>query len=235
MQGLIFASGIGSRLRPKTDNVPKCLVEVNGKTLLDRMLDGFRENNIADIIITTGYQEEKIKKLVTDRHADLHITYVRNEKYDSTNYIYSLWKARNAITEDVITIHSDLIFDSTLLKKIVESDSSSVLINKTIPLPEKDFKARVLNDRVRTVGVDIFGPDAAFCLPIYKFLVSDWHIFSNKVDIYIQEDKTTCYAENAMNEITDQIAIKAIYYENEPAMEIDTYDDLKLAESIFHE
>ena len=87
-QALILASGIGIRLLPLTDNIPKCLIEVKGKTLLGRIIDSLLENNINDIIITTGHLEEKIKEFIKKEYPQIKVEFVFNPKYGTTNYIY---------------------------------------------------------------------------------------------------------------------------------------------------
>ncbi|MBI2452633.1 MAG: NTP transferase domain-containing protein, partial [Parcubacteria group bacterium] len=96
MKAVILASGIGSRLRPFTNENPKTLVQVRGKELLSRILDTLLEHNITDIVFTTGHMEKNLKAFMEERYPSLHPVYVRNPDYETTNYIYSMWLARDA-------------------------------------------------------------------------------------------------------------------------------------------
>lgn len=90
MKAIILASGSGSRLLPLTKEVPKCLLKVDGKTILDIEIGNLINSGIKDIIITTGYQAEKIEEYINSKYPDINFTLVKNERYDTTNYIYSM-------------------------------------------------------------------------------------------------------------------------------------------------
>lgn len=232
MQAIIFASGSGTRLFPQTLVIPKCLLAVNNKIILGSILESLQKNNITDIVITTGPHAPLIKKYVKEHFPDLKITYVHNKIYAQTNYIYSLWKARNRLSGDIITIHGDLIYDHSLMKRVVTSKKSCVLVNTEVPLPEKDFKARVKKGFITEIGVNVFGSGAAFCLPLYKFLKKDWDIFISQVDLYIKRNDLKVYAENAFNDVSDKIKLTPLYF-TKPAMEVDTAVDLRIAQDTF--
>jgi len=91
MKALILASGAGKRLRPLTYHISKPLIRIGDKTILDYQMDNLTSCNIRDIIITTGSFEDKIKMHVKEMYPEIKISYVNNPKYDTTNYIYSMW------------------------------------------------------------------------------------------------------------------------------------------------
>ncbi|MBY9002313.1 MAG: NTP transferase domain-containing protein [Candidatus Heimdallarchaeota archaeon] len=107
MQAIILNSGIGKRLLSLTSVKPKCLLEIKGKKILEYQLEALTENNIENILITTGPFENQIKDFVSQRFPNLNITYVNNPKYETTNYIYSIWLAKNQIEDTVILLHGD--------------------------------------------------------------------------------------------------------------------------------
>ena len=94
VKAIILAAGQGTRLRPLTDDIPKCMVEVNGKPILNRQLDTLQSAGIENIIVVTGYEENKIN--------DPRITKVFNEEYASTNMLYSLLCAEDYMEGNVI-------------------------------------------------------------------------------------------------------------------------------------
>lgn len=234
MKAIILSSGMGKRLMPLTEKTPKSLVEINGVTLLERIIQSLIENRVTEIIITTGSLEEKIKEFIKNKYPNLQVTYVKNPIYDKTNYIYSLWLAKDAIKDDdVILIHGDLICDPELIKKVIKSKESCVLIKNGEEIPEKDFKARIQDGLVKEIGVRIFGPSARFCPPCYKILKIDFERWLDKIEEFIKENKINCYAEDALNVITNDIKLHPLYYQNEACMEIDDFDDLKTAKILF--
>jgi len=234
MKAIILASGIGKRLNPLTDKVPKPLIEVNGITLLERMIQSLTENGIEDIVITTGFLEEKIKEFMQNKYPGLKVTYVKNPIFDKTNYIYSLWLAKDAIgNDDIILLHGDLIYDPKLIKGIIQAGKSSALIRNSKEVPEKDFKARIDNGLIKEIGVKIFGANARFCVPLYKIQRNDIGKWLGKMEEFIKEGKTNNYAEDALNAITNEVKFYPVYYTEEPAMEIDDFEDLEKAKRIF--
>ena len=110
MKAIILASGIGKRLRPLTNNMPKSLIKIKDKTILEYQLDSLLKCKIEKVIITTGPFEEKIKEFLKTKYRNLDVTYVNNPKYETTNYIYSLWLTKDFIDDDVILFHGDLLF-----------------------------------------------------------------------------------------------------------------------------
>ena len=111
MKAIILAAGIASRLRPLTDNTPKCLLKIGERCLLQRTFDALIENGIKEFVIVTGYLKEQIEEFLQKNYAGANITFIHNDVYDSTNNIYSLWLTRPvADGEDVLLLDSDILF-----------------------------------------------------------------------------------------------------------------------------
>ncbi len=234
MKAIILNSGIGKRLKPFTNENPKCLVKINGDTILEHEIKNLLDYGIKDIIITTGLFEEKIKGAVKSRFPELNVDYVKNDKPESTNYIYSLWLLRDLLDEDVILMHGDMVFEKQLLGRLISSKySSSVLVNSKIEVPEKDFKARVKDDYINEIGINVFGKDAFFMAPVYKLSKNDFKLWMGEISKFIERNEVTVYAENAFNNISNQIKLHPIYYSNEFCMEIDNPEDLNSARKFF--
>ncbi|MBS3127841.1 phosphocholine cytidylyltransferase family protein [Candidatus Woesearchaeota archaeon] len=234
MKAIILNSGIGSRLRPFTDKNPKCFVKINGKSLLHRQIEILLQYGITDIIITLGPFEDKIKKFIKGNFSGINVTYVKNPDYKKTNYIYSLWLARKLIDDDIILMHGDMLFDSRLLGKLLKSGhDNSVLVNDILKLPEKDFKAKIMNNTVREIGVNVFGKDVYSLAPIYKFSKDGFKMWMKEIDNLVKKRDTNVYAENAFNNISGKLMLRPMYYQKELCMEIDDMDDLRLARRIW--
>ena len=117
MQAIILAAGMGKRLREFTKENTKCMVQVNGECIIDRMLSQLSELSLNRVIIVVGYEGDKLIAHIGDRYSDrLNIEYIKNSVYDRTNNIYSLALAKEQLQEDdTILLESDLIFDSSML------------------------------------------------------------------------------------------------------------------------
>ncbi|MBS3101891.1 phosphocholine cytidylyltransferase family protein [Candidatus Woesearchaeota archaeon] len=234
MKAIILNSGIGKRMQPFTDDNPKCFARLNGKNILEHEIDNLLGCKINDIIITTGPFEEKIKKFVKDEFPDLNVTYVKNPKYDSTNYIYSIWLAKNIVDDDIILLHGDMVFEKDLLKRLIDSEYNNCgLVNNKIPPPEKDFKALISNNLIKKIGVDVFGENAFFLAPIYKFSKNDFRLWLEEIGKFVKDGNVNVYAENAFNRISDKILFHPVYFGEEFCTEIDNFGDLEKAREYF--
>ena len=116
MKAVILAAGIASRLRPLTDNTPKCLLKVGDKNILELTMDNILANNITEIIIVTGYLQQQIKDFIAKKYSQINVTYIYNNVYDSTNNIYSLWMAKDYLLGDeMLLMDSDITVSYTHL------------------------------------------------------------------------------------------------------------------------
>jgi phosphoenolpyruvate phosphomutase len=233
MKAIILASGIGTRLKPLTEEKPKPMLQIGKKTIIERQLDLLEKNKIKDIIITTGPFHREFVHFLQKKYKDLNLTFINNPQYDTTNYIYSLWLTKDHITDDLLLLHGDLVFDEKLLKKIInEKEKNLVLVNKKAKVPEKDFKAVIKDDIVTKIGVNFFMDNAYLSMPLYKFRKEDFEIWMDEIESQVKTGHLARYAEDAFNKVSEKIQLKPLYFDKEFCMEIDTKDDLKKAKSI---
>ena len=227
MKALILASGLGVRLNHITEITPKCLIKITDKTILDHQLTALYQNGVKDVIITTGHLEDKIINFVKKYESKLDITLVHNEIYDKTNYIYSIYKTRDLLDDDVLLIHGDLVFDQHVLKLLLKSRHNNSVIIEKDNRPENDFKANIINDKITEISIHLFGENCHFLAPFYKFSKIDFSKWLTKIEEFVNENQVTCYAENALNELLGRnIDLHAVYVENKLCMEVDDANDL---------
>ena len=213
-----------------TYEIPKPLIKIGNKTILDYQIDNLIGCGIRNVIITTGPFEDKIKMHVKEKYPDLKVSYVNNPKYETTNYIYSIWLTKKLIDDDIILLHGDLLFEGKLLERLVnEKHANCVLVNRKVKPPGKDFKAVVENNRVIKIGVEFYGENAFFSAPLYKFSQSDFLCWLDEIEKFISKGRTKRYAEDAFNKISDKLILRPLYFDAELCMEIDTMDDLEMA------
>ena len=141
MKAVILAAGIASRLRPLTNHTPKCLLEIGGKSLLERAIQGLLTNNIREIVLVTGYLQEQIVSFVQKKFPEVDVKFIYNEKYATTNNIYSLWLVKNSIQgENIILLDSDILFDPGLVTAVINSPYPDTLALNSHPLCEEEMK-----------------------------------------------------------------------------------------------
>ena len=124
MQALMLAAGMGKRLGKYTENATKCMVPVNGKTLIEYAIEALIEAKIKKLTLVVGYKKEVLKDFLKDKYKEIEINYIDNDVYDTTNNIYSLYMAKDVLAQDdTILLESDLIFDKNIIKEIIEMGS----------------------------------------------------------------------------------------------------------------
>ena len=226
MKALILNSGLGSRMGVLTSEHPKCMTEISiQETILSRQLKQISDAGISDVVITTGYYDDVLVNYCNSLDLPLNYTFVKNPIYDKTNYIYSIYCAREYLEDDIILMHGDLVFENEVFDKVLASDSSCMTVSSTLPLPEKDFKAQVKDGKVMKVGVDIFD-EAMEAQALYKLLKNDWKVWLDKIIEFCENDNRKVYAENALNELNGAANISALDVENLLCAEIDNPEDL---------
>lgn len=227
MKALILNSGKGSRMGVLTSEHPKCMTEVSVKqTILSRQLEQLYSYGVEEIVITTGLFNSILIDYCRSLDLPLHYTFVNNPKYESTNYIYSIFCAKEYLTDDdILLIHGDMVFENQVLEKVLDSEKSCMTVSSTIPLPQKDFKAVLKNGYIKEIGIDCFN-DAVAAMPLYKILKNDWKIWLNKIEEYCERGETGCYAENAFNDVSNTCRIYPMDTRNMLCAEIDTPEEL---------
>jgi len=226
MKALILNSGLGSRMGVLTSEHPKCMTEISAReTILSRQLKLIAEAGIEDVVITTGYYDGVLVKYCNSLDLPLHFTFVKNPIYDQTNYIYSIYCAKDYLDDDIVLLHGDLVFEGEVFDRVVASPVSCMAVSSTLPLPEKDFKAKVVDGMVMAVGVDIFN-DAMEAQALYKLYRNDWNVWLKKIIEFCENDNRKVYAENALNTLDGAANIHALDVQNLLCSEIDNPEDL---------
>lgn len=236
MKALILNSGLGHRMGVLTSEHPKCMTEIAGtETILSRQLRLLAGAGITEVVMTTGYFDEVLVNYCRSLGLPLHYTFVRNPLYDQTNYIYSIYCAREELRgEEIVLMHGDLVFDATVLDRVLTSEDSCMTVTSTAALPEKDFKAVIHDGRIDKVGIEFF-TDAMAAQPLYHLKADDWAVWLDAIERYCESNNRKCYAENAFNEVSDRCRIVPLDVRDELCAEIDTPEDLAVVAARVHE
>lgn len=233
---LLLAAGSGSRLLPLTQHSPKCMTLVNEKSILERLVICLKRQGFKRLVIVTGHQQNCIGDFLGTKSGNMTIEYIHNPLYKTTNNIYSLWMARKIINEPFTLLESDLVFDISLLDKMVFPDriavagiqpwmnGTTVSIDSSLRVNEfKDNTLLHLNEtRYKTVN-------------IYSFSQSSWSAIVEKLNCYISTGKVNCYYETVLAEMVEEgsLSLEAVSFDNKPWYEIDTIADLTEAVKLF--
>ena len=197
-------------------------IDLKAEELKQKILNA---EGITDFIITTGPFEEQLKAEAAD-FPHLNFTFVPNPVYDKTNYIYSMYLAREHMDDDLVFLHGDLVFNRKLVHDVLHcEEKNTATVNFKKALPEKDFKGRVKDGKVLEVSIKIFDEDCFAFQPFYKLEKATASAWIGKVVEFIHKGEDKCYAENALNEIFPALNIRAFSYENYYIDEIDNMED----------
>lgn len=243
MQAIILAAGMGKRLKELTDGNTKCMVKVNGVSMIERMLSQLDRLNLERIVLVVGYRGQQLIDYIQTLTVKTRIEYVNNEIYDKTNNIYSLYMAKEYLLEDdTLLLESDLIFEDALLEKIVEDPYPSLALvakyeswmDGTVVTLGEDRSIKQFLGKKEFVFEDI--PKYYKTVNIYKFSqsFSETH-YVPFLEAYCKALGHNEYYEQVLKVITllERPEIKALPLENEIWYEIDDIQDLDIAESIF--
>ena len=152
MIGVILAAGMAKRLRPLTDERPKCLLTVGQRTLLQRTVDGIIAAGISELVVVTGYRAQMIRDFLTSHYPDLTIHFIDNPDYAHNNNIFSLWLTR-PYTEgrDFLLLDSDILFDPQIIPAVLSAEGSALALNRH-ELGEEEIKV-IVDDQNRVVEI----------------------------------------------------------------------------------
>ncbi len=227
MKVLILNSGMGSRMGELTAVHPKCMTDIPGlDTILSRQLKQIVPTGITEVVITTGRFDQVLVDYVNSLNLPLEFTFVLNPIYKDTNYIYSIYCARDMLDDDIILMHGDLVFDNEVMNLVLAHSGSCMTVSSTLPLPEKDFKAVVKDGKVLKVGVEFFD-EAVEAQAFYKLMKPEWKIWLNKIIEFCETDNRKCYAEKALNALEGACSIEALDVRDLLCAEIDNPEDLE--------
>lgn len=235
MKALILNSGVGRRLGTRDRGHPKCMTEIGeGETILSRQLKQLVDAGVSEVVITTGLFDKVLVDYVESLQLPLSYSFVNNPEYETTNYIYSIYLAREHLHDDILLMHGDLVMEDAVIYQVVESQVSCMAVSSTRPLPEKDFKAEILDGVIRRVGLEFF-ENAKEAQPIYKLNQSDWQVWLEEICAFCERGETACYAENALNQVSGQCEIRPLEVGNLLCGEIDTPEDLERVRRLIEE
>jgi len=241
MKAIILAAGVGSRIRPMTDNCPKSLLRIGGITILERMISHIQSCGIKDVIFVLGYRQEQIKELVKKKFPELNAHFVTNNHYAETNTGFSLMLAKDLIKDSAfIKFDGDVVFEKAILKKLIEHNHANCLcIDKNIHLDAEEIKV-LLNDqnRVLKASKTVDPKEAAGeSIGIEKIDSSTAMLLFSELNIMMEDKKNhQSYYESAYNRLIEKgIHLHALDISGLKWTEIDTKDDFIRAEKIFNE
>lgn len=252
MISIILSAGMGKRLRPLTDNIPKPLLEINNLTLLERMIKNCIAVEITDFILVIGYNGDKVvdfsKKL--EEKYNITIKIIENERYDVTNTSVSTYLASKYIQDnkpdDFLLINGDNVVDPAIIKNIVMRENTSMVVDNFKELNEESFKLIISNKvinkdnsiatgTIKEIGkeIDIESSTGEF-IGISKVSKKDISKFNEILEELIEDDEQNYY-DFAYKKLSSYSEIDFVLTNGLKWTEIDDKNDFAYAKELIHE
>ena len=230
---LLLAAGTGSRLYPLTQNMPKCLTMVNGVSILERLVSCLSEHGFKRLVVVTGHLENCIRDFLGTRAGGLAIDYVSSPLYKTTNNIYSLWMAREAIREPFLLVESDLVFDVSLLDdmlcpgRIAIASMKSWMSGSTVTVDQFQRVKAFWNGTAAPLDEISYKT-----VNIYSLSLPSWHRIAQRLDQHISTGRVNDFYEIVFAEMVadGSLSFQTVSFDDNPWYEIDTVEDLVEAE-----
>jgi len=228
-QAIILAAGQGRRLLPYTSNLPKCLLDIGGKTILERQVEALRSVGVSEVSVVIGYLGAKIREALGEE-----VSYIENSRFADTSSMYSLWLAREVAGEGFLVLNSDVLFHIGILRLLLESphaDALAVDLNST--LAEEEMKVRVRNGRVLALGKELRDGDAEN-LGIAKFSAAGSRVLFARIREILDQDLWNVMVPYAVNAIAHEYPLAAVAVRDLPWIEIDFPEDYLRAREVIY-
>ena len=234
MKAVILAAGASKRLHPATVDLPKCLLDINGSTLLDHQLRTLESLDIREITLVVGFKQEAIKSVIKERWSSLNIRYSENPDFATTNTIYSLWLARDFLKEDFLYFNADVLCHKDVVKRLIDSEHDTCLAIDIKDCGEEEVKVILDDDdRVLHIGKDISIKEAVGeYTGVSKHGKASNELFLKTLNEYIHAGKKNLYFESVLNDVVKSNAAYTADISDLPFIEIDFPEDLETAKNV---
>ena len=233
MKAVILAAGLGTRLRPITNEVPKCMVPVNGIRIIDKQIDNLLSNGVDEIYVVDGYKAEVLAEHLKANLPQVHI--VSNPRYAETNNMYSLYLTSKYVKgEEFLLMNADVYYDSNIIAGMLQGVNLSKIACDRSQYLEESMKITLDGDMINHISKKISEADHyAVSIDVYRISSEDSKVLFKEVEDTIEGRKDeNSWTEVALDNIFPKTSFKPYVIEGR-WFEIDNHDDLHKAEKIF--
>ena len=238
MKALILAAGLGSRLAPLTDKMPKSLVTVNGIPILSKQIENLHQNNIYDITVVSGYKADVLEEFINKNWNGINI--VKSINYENTNNMYSAYLGISEMLrgngEDCLMMNADVFYDDSIIKSLISCEAENAIAVDIGRYIDESMKVVEKHGKLTDISKQISPSDALGCsIDVYKFSAKAIVDFYECCKDYIENKKELkLWSEVALKDILDKDDFYACPILGR-WLEIDNHDDLAAAEELFSE
>ena len=231
MRAIVLAAGVGWRLKPQTEDTPKCLLELGGKTLLRRYLEACAAIGVPEVVLVLGYLKEQVAAELARGAAGGRVRVVENDRYIRGS-ILSLWQAREEFDDDVLIMDADILFPQEMLARLLATpDSNAIAVDEQFQDTGDEQKVVCEDGWVVEVTKKI-GQDPRIrggAVGMLRLSAEGAEILRGILEEFIETGKDSLEYQEAFRELAGEVPIGVVEMGDLPWIEIDLHEDLARA------
>jgi len=235
MRVIILAAGIGERLKPLTNNIPKPLIKIGGKSLIEHSLSNVSKCEIKEVVIVIGHFGDMIKQRIGNNFLGMKIEYIKNPIYNETKSLYSLWLAIKEIDDDFIFLDGDILYTHEMLKRLMESKhKDAILVSKLEQDTGEEVKVYVENGKVTKISKQRINEKLiGEAVGIVKISKENRKLLLEEIDKLSGKSKLNMEHEDSTQILCDKEIMNYVFVDK-PWIEIDFIKDVKKAREVIY-
>jgi L-glutamine-phosphate cytidylyltransferase len=229
VKAVVLCAGVGSRLLPHTQYMPKTLVPVCGRPILEYQIEALA-GRVNGVILAAGYLGDQLEPFAGEQ-----VSLVHNPEYLTTNSIYSLWLVRDHVRgQEFLLLNGDVLFDSAVLDELLSDRApTALLVDRRAPLVAGEMNVVVRDGLVVEIGKHIpLSRANGQSLQMVRFAPSDSELLFGRIEELVEAGDTGHFPTHAYERIFSRSAMSAVQRRGGTWFEIDTVDDLARCEKM---
>jgi len=236
MKAIILSAGQGSRLGHMVDDRPKCLIDFNGRSLLDRQLDTLEANGVHEAVVVTGFHDELVQAAIAARSGGLNVRTIFNPFYKVADNTGSLYMAREELAGDCLVWNGDTLVSNALMSRVVGNDRAGicVTIDRKESYDEDDMKVVEEGGRLKAIGKRLdLGAVNAESIGLLAFRGDGAERFREAIEKAMRTPEgTTIWYLRVINQIAQSGEVWTLAIEGEEWGEVDFPPDVDRAREL---
>lgn len=228
MKAIILAAGTGSRLGSKSGGLPKAMLRIGNRPLIQHQLEALSGAGVGPILVVVGHRADQVRATLHDA-----VEYVVNERYAETNSLYSLWLAREWLEGEILLLNSDLLFHPDILRRVLAAPGSALAYDSTSHHGAEQTKVGLAGSRVVDLGKDFPTSGArGESIGLIKLDADATEALRKRTDAIIVSGEEKVWVTEALRSIVAEVPITGVNVAGLPWTEIDFPYDLTQARKV---
>jgi len=236
MRVIIPAAGFGTRLQPLTNDLPKCMIEIQGKPLISYLLRPLKRLKVSEVVIVAGHKKEPLQQYIETERDFPPVRFIDNDQYDRTNSIVSIALTRDLWDEPFCIIDSDLLLRPKLTELLFAREDTFLIIDATKQYEQIDMKVKIEDGRFVTMDKTLLRDSAqGEFFGLSRWMPREAKVFSQVIDEFLKHGDTGVWYEWAIRDVAKRIDLRVQTCDTNLWYEIDNERDYEIAKDLMQE